>query len=58
MQWDDLTDFSNTSSNDDFFANIMDASILDSFGASLTGFDGHLGLDLDAAGKDIEIKMD
>ena len=58
MQWDGLTDFSNTAGNDDFFGNIMDANILDSFGASLIGFDGNFDLDFDPTGRDMGINMD
>ena len=52
MQWDANT------GQDDFFANIMDLNILDSFGANLMGFGGDFDMDLDGAEVDLGFNMD
>ncbi|KAJ9614973.1 hypothetical protein H2200_001047 [Cladophialophora chaetospira] len=58
MQWNDSNDFSDTLSNDNFFANLMDEDILDSFGANLIGFGSDMNFDSDAAGRDMGFYME
>ena len=60
IQWDGNPEYSCEANavNDDFFVNIMDANILDSFGANLMGFERDLAMGLDSKGREMGSSID